>query len=144
MTRTILILDDEPDRIAAMREVIERELDGAELICFDNAPDMIRWLRTNSAAIALICLDHDLGPNRIRDGSVFDPGIGRDVADFLASGPPMCPIIIHSTNDLAVPGMIQVLEDSGWSCRSVSPYGNLDWVAEIWRDAILEVLSNRS
>lgn len=141
MAGLIFILDDEMDRIAAMREVIKWDLPGHELVWFDNAPDTIAWLRKNTAEISLIGLDHDLGPNRFREGEVFDPGIGRDVADFLAGIAPICPIIIHSTNDLAVPGMKRVLEEAGWNCRSVMPYGDLDWIGEIWRDAILEVLA---
>jgi hypothetical protein len=78
----------------------------------------------------------------MHQGAEFDPGTGRDVADWLATNRPVCPVIIHSTNDLAVPGMQRVLEDSGWNCRCVTPYGDLDWIREIWHDAVAEILAN--
>lgn len=59
---------------------------------------MIAWLTNNLSSVTLISLDHDLGPNRERKGEVFDPGIGREVVDFLVSQKPTCPVIIHTTN----------------------------------------------
>ncbi|MEX2187996.1 MAG: hypothetical protein WD875_14420 [Pirellulales bacterium] len=46
--------------------------------------------------------------------------------------PPACPIIIHSTNYPAAIGMEAVLSDSGWRVERVTPYGDLDWIAESW------------
>jgi len=84
-----------------------------ETAVFDNAPEMIDWLAIHCREAVLICLDHDLGPNRSRDGVSFDPGTGRDVADCLSTCAPICPVIIHTTNHLAAPGMMRVLEESG-------------------------------
>ena len=79
---TIAILDDDSDRIDEMRRCLLARVHEYEVMCFDNAPDIIEWLQGHLEATALICLDHDLGPNRHRDGDVFDPGTGRDVADY--------------------------------------------------------------
>ncbi len=122
MATLIALLDDEPDRIIAMLSALERLGSNYSTIVFDNAPDMIAWFASGHHELALICLDHDLGPNRLRDGRIFDPGIGRDVADYLSTLPPFAPVIVHTTNHLAAPGMIHVLEESGWQVSRVSPY----------------------
>jgi hypothetical protein len=93
---------------------------------------MISWLTTHLDDVCLLSLDHDLGPNWFRDGAVFDPGIGRDVANFLATRSPQCHVIVHTTNHLAAPGMIGVLEESGWTVSQVVPYGDLEWIGEAW------------
>ena len=140
MANMIAILDDEHDRIAAMMPLLQRLFPGRTLKTFDNAPDMIVWLRDHLVECILLCLDHDLGPNRTRSGSVFDPGSGRDVADFIATSPPVCPVIIHTTNSMAAPGMEMVLSDAGWSCSRVVPYGHIDWIGESWIEEVQRLL----
>lgn len=140
MTQTIAILDDEPERIQAMRAWLSAHYASRPVVDFDNAPDMNDWFAANLTECRLICLDHDLGPNRRRDGEIFDPGIGRDVANFLASQSPVCPVIIHTTNHIARPGMISTLQDAGWKVSYVSPYADLLWVQEVWADAVRAAL----
>ena len=137
---TIAILDDEPDRLEAMLPILESCYPQYPVVTFDNAPDMNSWFQDHLSSCALICLDHDLGPNRKRDGKVFDPGIGRDVADFIASFQPVCPIIIHTTNTIARPGMIVVLEEAGWQVEYVSPYSDVTWIGEVWADEVRKTL----
>ncbi len=132
----ITILDDEPDRIAVMVPLIRQRFPDRRLITFDNAPDMIEWLKSYLSDCVLICLDHDLGPNRARGENVFDPGTGRDVADFMATCPPICPVVIHTTNSMAAPGMEMVLCDAGWPCSRVIPYEDTRWISESWIGAI--------
>lgn len=134
----IALLDDDPDRIVTMRSLLSRWHSKYEVIVFENAPDMIVWLNENLHQVSLLSLDHDLGPCQLREGLSFDPGIGRDVADFLASQSPQCHVILHTTNLLAAPGMKKVLFDAGWTVSHVVPYGDLDWVGEIWIDEVLK------
>lgn len=129
---TIAILEDDADRTASMTRCLAERLPRYRVVVFGNAPDMIEWLREHLHEAALLCLDHDLGPNRTRGGRVFDPGTGRDVVDYLASRQPTCPVVIHTTNSLAAPGMQMALDDSGWTCRRVVPYFDLQWVREAW------------
>jgi hypothetical protein len=131
-SKVIAILDDEPERIAAMLPCLANQCPTHETAVFDNAPDMIDWLAVHCRDAILICLDHDLGPNRSRNGASFDPGTGRDVADFLSAKAPSCPVIVHTTNCLAAPGMVRVLEESGWTVSRVSPYADLEWIGEVW------------
>lgn len=140
---TIVILDDEPNRIRTMTECLSSGLPGCRIITFDNAPDMIDWLRKHLEDASLICLDHDLGPNRSCNGNVFDPGTGRDVADYLASRKPVCSVLIHTTNSLAAPGMVMVLDDSGWPNSRVAPYNDLEWVSADWIGEAREALGTK-
>jgi hypothetical protein len=137
----IALLDDEPDRIAVMKPWLLENLPSFQVEVFENAPDMIEWLASGVNRCRLICLDHDLGPNQNRNGQVFDPGTGRDVADALAQSAPICPIVIHTTNLHARPGMVFVLEDAGWSVSYVTPYEDTRWIREMWADAIRTVMS---
>ena len=138
---TIAILDDEPDRLRAMEPILAKRYPQYNVVTFDNAPDINAWFEANLPSCILICLDHDLGPTRKRDGADFDPGIGRDVSDYLASRDPICPVIIHTTNTDARPGMIFGLEDAGWIVSYVSPYSDVLWVREVWADEVRSVLS---
>jgi hypothetical protein len=122
MSNQVVILDDTAARITEMRKVLAEVLPAFEVVEFDNAPDCLDWLSTGLADAALLCLDHDLGPTREpreAGGPRFDPGIGRDVADALAMFPPVCPVIVHSSNSLSVLGMLRVLSESGWPCSAV-------------------------
>ena len=115
-----------------MRRELERLVADGTFVFFDNAPDMIAWLRTSLSTVSLLCLDHDLGPNRERDGETFDPGVGRDVVNFLVEHDASCQIVIHSTNAPAADGMQFALRDAGWKVERVVPSHDLEWVASGW------------
>jgi len=141
MARKIAILDDEPERIQEMIRCLNGCLPDCQVVSFDNAPDMIGWLSKHLEGGQLICLDHDLGPNRQRDGDVCDPGTGRDVADYLATRTPVCPVLVHTTNSLAAPGMAMVLDESGWKNARVVPYNDLEWIERAWVYEVKEALA---
>jgi hypothetical protein len=136
MANSIVILEDTEARVVAMRRVLNELLPQCEQVVFDNATDFIDWINEHLADAILICLDHDLGPTRMRDGKMFDPGIGRDVADVLATCPVVCSVIVHSSNSVAVPGMLRVLRESGWKSSAVTPSDDLSWIDTIWREEI--------
>lgn len=137
MTLTIVILDDELDRLEAMNAVLSKELTQYKIAMFKNAPDIIAWLRDNISSSALISLDHDLFPQTEEEP---DPGTGRDVADFLAKQSPVCHVVIHTTNSNAAPGMEMVLNDTGWSNSRVMPFNDLEWVTAWWIREVIEHL----
>jgi hypothetical protein len=140
MDSTIVILEDNPDRIEEMTRCLENSFPKCRLVIFDNAPDLIGWLQDHLDEVDLICLDHDLGPNRKRDGEVFDPGTGRDVADYLATRKPVCHVLIHTTNSLAAPGMEMVLGDAAWAYSRVYPMDDLKWIQTHWIEDVSKVL----
>jgi len=139
----ITILEDDLRRTHEMVRLLQTALPGYEVVVFDGAPDMIEWLRKNLTDVKLICLDHDLGANRIISGEIQDPGTGRDVADYLSTLKPTCPVLIHSSNVMAAPGMLMVLEEAGWCCSSLSPFNDLEWVRACWLDNVRNALSKR-
>ena len=101
---------------------------------------MNAWLQANLSEVALLCLDHDLGPTRLRDGVRFDPGVGRDVVDALVAHRPACPVIVHTSNYHAAPGMILALETHGWDVARVTPFDDLEWLTRVWAGVVEEKL----
>ncbi|MGC3966567.1 MAG: hypothetical protein QM775_04115 [Pirellulales bacterium] len=139
----IAVLDDESEHSTLMHTVLHEVAGGYAYRFFDNAPDMISALPGLLDQVCLISLDHDLGPNRHRDGTTFDPGTGRDVADALALHKPVCPIMIHTSNGDAAPGMRRVLEESGWLIHRVFPHDDTAWIRDDWRTEIITILNQR-
>ena len=138
----IAVLEDDDRRTDAMREELERLFPEMEAVFFDDSPGMVAWLEDNLPSVSLLCLDHDLGPNRQRGDIIFDPGSGRDVADFLATRQPSCPVIIHSANATSAYGMQFVLEGAGWSVERVFPFEDLAWIGTGWSRTIAGRLSD--
>jgi hypothetical protein len=136
-SKVIAVLEDNPERAAAMTSALQRRLPDVETIFFDNAPDMVAWLRGNLASVCLLSLDHDLGPNRKRDGRSFDPGVGRDVVALLERSAATCRVLIHSSNSRAAEGMFYALQFSDWSVERVYPFGDLSWVDADWIDRVV-------
>src|SRR2546422_994729 len=93
--KTILILEDNDERIAAFQRTVAALGDGFELNVWRDAPSMIAECAAFFPNTALISLDHDLNP--LPDATV-DPGTGVDVARFLGDFMPVCPVLIHSSN----------------------------------------------
>lgn len=141
MTNYIAILEDESDREMIMRKLLAESFASFELALFDNAPDMIEWLAESMDNVNLISLDHDLGPNRVRDGKVFDPGTGRDVVDYIITRIPVCPVIIHTTNYFGGDGMKFALQDNGWQNHRIIPYNDLTWISKDWIYKVKELLA---
>jgi CheY-like chemotaxis protein len=133
MAERIVILEDDARR----REEMARVLHDAGFpppTFFLTAGPMIAQMAQECSA-DLISLDHDLEP----DVDQLDPGTGRDVANFLATRVPVCPVIIHSTNYPAALGMEAELVERGWSVERIAPYDDLAWVQEAWLPLVLEL-----
>ena len=139
----IAILEDDARRIEEMGRCLRECVGDDQVVSFDNAPEMIAWLTEHLAEVGLLCLDHDLGGNRVVNGEIQDPGTGRDVADYLGSRQPVCPVLIHTSNVMAAPGMMMVLEDAGWTCSRLSPFNDLEWVQAAWIDDVRKALGTR-
>ena len=139
MPRLIAILEDNVARIAAMRACLTQVLPDAQTEFFDDAQQMIAWLGEHLAEVDLLSLDHDL-PVRLQNGNTIDCGTGRQVADYLASLPPTCPVIIHSSNDACAAGMFFALQDAGWPCSRVYPCDGEAWIADAWTEQVRRFL----
>lgn len=131
VARFVAILEDEVDRITAMRASLAEVLPTLEIAIFDEAQQMIAWLGSHLGQVALISLDHDL-PLRQEADTIIDCGTGRQVADYLVSMPPTCPVIVHSSNNPCASGMFFALKDAGWPCSRVYPSADPAWIPDAW------------
>lgn len=126
--KTILILEDNADRIAAFERVIGTLGSEYELKVWRDAPSICAQAEEFFSTAALICLDHDLNP---QPGATADPGTGLDVARFLGDFLPVCPVLIHSSNTERVWSMHNELRFAGWIVDQVGPLG-ADWIETYW------------
>ncbi len=126
--KTILILEDNDERIAAFQKAVVALGDGFELKVWRDAPSMITECEVFFPTTTLISLDHDLNP---MPGATVDPGTGVDVARFLGDFMPVCPVLIHSSNTDRVYSMHNELRFAGWMVDRVGPIG-ADWIETSW------------
>ncbi|HEY9835822.1 MAG TPA: cyclic-phosphate processing receiver domain-containing protein [Vampirovibrionales bacterium] len=150
MHEIIAILEDDPGRIQIMEKRLKESFPDCSAIFFNNAPDMITWLKSHLHECLLLSLDHDLGPSWERSGQLFDPGIGRDVVDYLITQSPECPVILHTSNSDAEIGMEMALKGANWHCERVIPSHSLeaidswDWIDSEWADTLKRLIQSRA
>ena len=138
--KTILILEDNDDRIAAFQKAVAALGDGFDLKVWRAAPSMIAECETFFPTTALISLDHDLNP---MPGATVDPGTGVDVARFLGDFMPVCPVLIHSSNTDRVYSMHNELRFAGWMVDRVGPIGT-DWIEKSWLRRAQQLLADHA
>lgn len=138
--QTILILEDNDERIAAFQKTVGALGNHFELKIWRDAPSMIAECEVFFPTAALISLDHDLNP---QPGVTADPGTGLDVAKFLAECRPVCPLIIHSTNADRAYSMFNELRFADWIVERVGPIGK-DWIETMWLRKAHEFMSNKA
>lgn len=124
----IVMLEDDRDRIARFQSMLTDPTVNGSLTVSRTAYDFINSYETSNSTPDLIALDHDLFTDRPDDP---DPGDGRDVAAYLASKQPVCPVLIHSTNAPAAESMLFTLDEVGWTVDRISPLGE-DWIEAYW------------
>ena len=71
--KTILILEDNEERVADFRKAVSKLGNGYDLKLWRDAHSMCAECETYFPTAALICLDHDLNP---APGDTVDPGTG--------------------------------------------------------------------
>jgi len=136
--KQVLVLEDSPERIHAFTEAI-RLVDDAKLFVWKSAHAMIRDLPGHLPNATLLSLDFDLIPD---SNSTGDPGSGLDVCDFLAKQVPVCPIILHSSNEQAVWEMLFKLGEGNWETDWLrhDPLGVV-WIGTLWLPKIQSYLA---
>jgi CheY-like chemotaxis protein len=132
MTMKILILEDNQDRRTAMQECLADRLYSYESVFFSAPQPMLCYLREHLREAICISLDHDMDIVEDAEGRRMDPGTGREIADYLVTQSPQCPVVIHSTNTIAAESMEAALKESGWTVYRVAPWGDLAWVRAAW------------
>jgi CheY-like chemotaxis protein len=132
MACVIVILEDNEDRRAAMRQCLEERFYQFESRFFADAAEAIGYLESNLDQTISISLDHDLELIASATGEMIDPGTGRDIADYLSRKSPVCPVIIATTNSTAALGMERVLQEASWETHRVVPFDDLEWILGQW------------
>jgi CheY-like chemotaxis protein len=138
--KIFFLLEDHPDRVREMRAVIAADFADQQIQVTDDAPDAIEWLAEHQSEVDLISLDHDMDSGERNESPRRDHGCGRDVADFLASRPATCPVIVHTSNAVAGDGMYFALHRAGWPVWRVWPHSEHDWIKSDWRETVRRVL----
>lgn len=88
----------------------------------------------------LISLDHDLNP---QPGATEDPGTGLDVTNHLVNFPPICPVVIHSSNVERVWSMHNEFRFAGWEIDRIGPFDK-DWIQTSWRRLVEPLIARRA
>jgi ADP-ribosylglycohydrolase len=135
--KTILILEDNEDRIAGFERAISELGNDFELKLWRDAPSMIAECEQFFPSAALISLDHDLNP---QPGATTDPGTGMDLAIFLADFLPVCPVLIHSSNTDRAYSMLNELRFAGWIADRVGPLAT-QWIGTAWLKRMRQMMS---
>ena len=137
MSRFLLVLDDDRNRLYGFEQIVRRLGEGWEIRTWRDAPSMIAELDRHLPDAGLISLDHDLYADSRSDP---DPGTGRMVADALAQRRPVCPVLVHSTNTDAAWGMHNSLRRGGWTVALVHQLGQPEWIEALWLPAALRAV----
>jgi ADP-ribosylglycohydrolase len=134
--KTILILEDNEERITDFSKAIQQLGDGYQMKFWREAHSMCRECQAFFPTTALVSLDHDLNS---APGASGDPGCGLDVAKYLADFLPVCPVLLHSSNTDRVYSMLNEFRFAGWTVDRVGPLGS-GWIATSWLPKAREML----
>lgn len=143
MPMKIVILEDNDEQQRAMQHCLEDRFHQYEARFFAMAREMINYLQDHLHETIVISLDHDLEVMPGSAGALLDTGTGREVADYLASLTPVCPVIIHTTNSPAAVGMDFALQEAHWATWRVVPHDDLEWINEDWFPVIRPAIVGR-
>jgi hypothetical protein len=147
MALKIAILEDNADRRAVLQRCLNDRFYTFEHRFFDDAKDMIAFLRDHLGEVIAISLDNDLDLKPVPGGRMIDPGSGVKVAELLATCEPVCSVILHTTNANAAAKSKQLLEETGWPVRRVIPFDGETWIESEWfftlRRAVVGPIRNK-
>jgi hypothetical protein len=135
----LLMLEDNVERLQRFRATLQRIDPDLQVRIWRNAWTMLREVEALLPSARLISLDHDLDPE---EGETADPGTGWEVTKFLAALPPVCPVIIHTSNGERSTWMSGEFELGGWEYHCVRPLGD-DWIEQDWRRLVRRLLRKR-
>ena len=142
----ILVLEDSDDRIHAMRDIVLDRFGAFDIRFFKSCRAMQEAIDAEGLAdVALISLDHDLEMLPGPEGRMIDPGTGVDMAEWLATQQPKCPVIVQTTNTTGGREMVRLLRQARWHVDRVVPHDGEAWILSTWyplvRTAVLEAVS---
>jgi len=124
-----LILEDNVNRTESFYEAASLSDSKVDVKVWRIAQQMIEELPNYINKASLISLDHDLYRHTDDDP---EPGTGREVANYLSTLVPSCPVIIHSTNTDAAWGMHNELTYAGWRAEIIHHLDEPNWIQTRW------------
>jgi CheY-like chemotaxis protein len=136
--KMILLLEDNAERVTAFRGAVRALGEDFQIRVWHDAKTMIAECEDYLEQATLISLDHDL---QCQPGETHDPGTGLEVASFLAAYPPICPVIIHSSNADRAWSMHNELRFANWQVERIGPIGE-DWIQKLWLPRARELLGS--
>lgn len=128
--RTVLILEDKPERKAAFERVAPSL--GLRVKIWDDADRMRRECEKFLPDAALISLEQDLDIN--------DRSTGLDVAKFLAEKSPVCPVIVHTGNTDRSFSIFNELRFAAWNVDRVAPICE-GWIDKYWKPKARQLMT---
>lgn len=134
-TRMMLMLEDDPERIARFSKVLGDLSPTLPLTVWRDAHVMIHEAPPLLPTATVIALDHDLEPEL----GCPDPGEGYLVAKWLTSQPIVRPVIVHSSNTRRASWMAGEFDLCGWKHWRVAPLGD-DWIERDWIRTVRQIL----
>lgn len=134
--RTVLILEDKPERQAEFERLAPTLGEQFEVLIWDDANRMRSECERFLPQAALISLEQDLDA---KPGATTDPGSGLDVAKFLAEKKPVCPVIVHTSNTDRSFSILNELRFADWRVDRVGPFGER-WIEKYWAQKAKEML----
>jgi len=132
-----MLLEDNPERLREFHSVVSQLGREYQVRSWRDAHRMMAECHGCLPDTALISLDHDL--TKEHEDSP-DPGDGVDVAAFLAKLPPICPVILHTSNAERVWSMHNEFRFGGWEAERVVAL-ETDWIARSWLPAARALLA---
>jgi hypothetical protein len=121
--KTVLIFEDNAKRIADFERTVPALGEHFALKVWRDAPSMISECEQFFSSASLISLTYGSEPKP------WDTGL--EVAKFLATCRPACPIIIHTSNSDRAHSMQNELRFADWNTELVSPLAE-NWVQTHW------------
>ncbi len=132
MRKIIVVLEDNSDRIAAMKLRLEDRLSMYDAHFSDDPGEIVDVLTRRKGDVLAVSLDHDLFERA--DGSTEITGM--DVAEFLSRTEPDFPVLIHSSNQIDADRMQRLLTKNRWPVTRVTPFNDTSWIGDDWYPAL--------
>ena len=126
--QTIHILENRDNRVAEFQKAVAELGSDFQLRLWQDVHSMIAGCAECFPNAALFSLDCELDR---RPGVDIRPGAGLDLARFLGDFPPVCPVVIHSSNTEGARAVLKELRSARWMVEHIAPLG-ADWIERRW------------
>ena len=135
--QTIHILDNRDDCNARLQKAVSALGGDLQLRFWPNGNSLIagcaEWF-PNAAVLSLNCEPDPRGETVVT-------GTALDLARFIGDFPPVCPVVIHSSNAEGARAIIKELRSAHWMAEHIAPLG-ADWIERRWLSRVRTLLDD--